>query len=125
PNVLLTGGTGIAVGRATDIPPHNIHEVAAATIHLLNNPDADTDELMAHLPAPDFPTGAEIITPVSEIRHMYATGNGQVRVRARYSVQSGEVIITELPYQTSGAKVLAQIATQMAARKLPMVSDLR
>src|SRR5699024_11416690 len=83
------------------------------------------DELMAHLPAPDFPTGAEIITPVSEIRQMYATGNGQVRVRARYSVESGEVVITELPYQTSGAKVLAQIATQMAAKKLPLVSDLR
>ncbi|MES1954784.1 DNA topoisomerase IV subunit A [Salinisphaera hydrothermalis] len=125
PNVLLNGGTGIAVGMATDIPPHNIREVVGATIHLLNNPDADLDALMEHLPAPDFPTGAEIITPAAEIRQMYATGNGQVRVRATYTIESGEVVINELPYQTSGAKVLEQIAAQMTAKKLPMVSDLR
>ncbi|RJS95386.1 DNA topoisomerase IV subunit A [Salinisphaera sp. Q1T1-3] len=125
PNVLLNGGTGIAVGMATDIPPHNLREVAAATTHLLEHPEADLDALMAHLPAPDFPTGAEIITPAAEIRQLYATGNGQIKVRATYIVENGEVVIDALPYQTSGAKVLEQIAGQMAAKKLPMVSDLR
>ncbi|MES1925064.1 DNA topoisomerase IV subunit A [Salinisphaera sp. T31B1] len=125
PNVLLNGGTGIAVGMATDIPPHNLREVAAATVHLLNHPDADLDALSEHLPAPDFPTGAEIISPAEEIRQLYATGNGMVRLRATYTVESGEIVIDALPYQTSGAKVLEQIAGQMAAKKLPMVSDLR
>ena len=125
PNVLLNGGTGIAVGMATDIPPHNLREVAAATIHLLNEPDADLDALMTHLPAPDFPTGAEIITPAAELRRLYASGQGQIKVRATYQVEAGEVVIAALPYQTSGAKVLEQIAAQMAAKKLPMVSDLR
>lgn len=125
PNVLLNGGTGIAVGMATDIPPHNLREVAAATVHLLNNPEADLDALMAHLPAPDFPTGAEIITSADEIRQLYATGNGAVRLRATYTIESGEIVIDALPFQSSGAKVLEQIASQMAAKKLPMVSDLR
>ena len=125
PNVLLNGGTGIAVGMATDIPPHNLREVAAATIHLLNEPEADLDALMAHLPAPDFPTGAEIITPAAELRRLYASGQGQIKVRATYQVEGGEVVIDALPYQTSGAKILEQIAAQMAAKKLPMVSDLR
>ena len=125
PNVLLNGGTGIAVGMATDIPPHNLREVAAATIHLLEHPEADLDALMRHMPAPDFPTGAEIITPAAELRRLYATGNGQIKVRATYRIEAGEVVIDALPYQTSGAKVLEQIAAQMAAKKLPMVSDLR
>ncbi|ROO28644.1 DNA topoisomerase IV subunit A [Salinisphaera orenii] len=125
PNVLLNGGTGIAVGMATDIPPHNIREVAAATTHLLEHPDADVDALIAHMPAPDFPTGAEIITPAAEIRNLYATGNGVIRLRATYTVEAGEVVIDALPYQTSGARVLEQIAAQMASKKLPMVSDLR
>lgn len=125
PNVLLNGGTGIAVGMATDIPPHNLREVAAATIHLLEHPEAGLDALMTHMPAPDFPTGAEIITPAAELRRLYATGNGQIKVRATYQIEAGEVVIDALPYQTSGAKVLEQIAAQMAAKKLPMVSDLR
>jgi len=125
PNVLLNGGTGIAVGMATDIPPHNLREVAAATIHLLHNPNADLDALREHVPAPDFPTGAEIISSADDIRQIYATGNGVVRLRATYAIENGEIVIDALPYQTSGAKVLEQIAGQMAAKKLPMVSDLR
>ena len=125
PNVLLNGGTGIAVGMATDIPPHNLREVADAAVHLLNNPDADLDTLCEYLPAPDFPTGAEIITPAEEIRELYAKGNGIVRLRATYTIENGEIVIDALPYQTSGARVLEQIAGQMAAKKLPMVSDLR
>jgi len=125
PNVLLNGGTGIAVGMATDIPPHNLREVAAATIHLLHNPNADLDTLREYVPAPDFPTGAEIISPAEDIRQIYATGNGVVRLRATYTLENGEIVVDALPYQTSGAKVLEQIAGQMAAKKLPMVSDLR
>ena len=125
PNVLLNGGTGIAVGMATDIPPHNIREVAAATIRLLHEPDTDLDGLMELMPAPDFPTGAEIITPLHEIRQMYATGNGAVRIRATYTIESGEIVVDALPFQTSGAKILEQIAGQMGAKKLPMVADLR
>jgi topoisomerase-4 subunit A len=125
PNVLLNGGTGIAVGMATDIPPHNIREVAAAAIHLLHNPGADIAALCAYLPAPDFPTGAEIITPTAEIRQIYTSGNGMLRVRASYTVANGEIVITALPYQTSGARVQEQIAAQMAAKKLPMIVDLR
>jgi len=125
PNVLLNGGTGIAVGMATDIPPHNLREVADATVHLLNNPKADLEALCEYLPAPDFPTGAEIITPAEEIRELYAKGNGIVRLRATYTIENGEIVIDALPYQTSGARILEQIAGQMAAKKLPMVSDLR
>ncbi|GAB3682979.1 DNA topoisomerase IV subunit A [Salinisphaera aquimarina] len=125
PNVLLNGGTGIAVGMATDIPPHNLREVAAATVHLLKNPNADLDALCEFMPAPDFPTGAEIISSAAEIRQLYATGNGMVRLRATYTIENGEIVIDALPYQTSGARVLEQIAGQMAAKKLPMVSDLR
>jgi len=129
PNVLLNGGTGIAVGMATDIPPHNLREVAAAAIHLLQNPKADIEALCEHMPAPDFPTGAEIITPVADIRDMYTSGNGNLKLRATYtrekSDNNSEIVIDALPYQTSGARVLEQIAGQMAAKKLPMVSDLR
>jgi len=125
PNVLLNGGTGIAVGMATDIPPHNLREVAAACIRLLEDPRATLDDLCEHIQGPDYPTEAEIITPRSDILAMYRSGNGSVRMRARYEVEGGDVVITALPYQVSGSKVLEQIAGQMNAKKLPMVEDLR
>ena len=125
PNLLLNGTTGIAVGMATDIPPHNLNEVVAATIHLLDSPKATVADLCQHIKGPDFPTEAEIITPAEELRTLYETGRGALRVRAAYSVEDGAVVIYALPHQVSGAKVLEQIAAQMQARKLPMVSDLR
>ena len=125
PNLLLNGTTGIAVGMATDIPPHNLKEVVAATIHLLDSPKATVSDLCKHIKGPDFPTEAEIITPVDELRTLYETGRGALRVRAAYAIEDGAVVIHALPYQVSGAKVLEQIAAQMQARKLPMVSDLR
>ncbi len=125
PNVLLNGGTGIAVGMATDIPPHNLREVASACIRLLEEPKTTLAELCEHILAPDFPTEAEIITPRADLLRMYETGNGSVRVRARYEREDGDVVITALPYQVSGAKVLEQIAEQMNAKKLPMIEDLR
>ncbi|MGB4247851.1 MAG: DNA topoisomerase IV subunit A, partial [Pseudohongiellaceae bacterium] len=125
PNVLLNGGSGIAVGMATDIPPHNLREVANACIHLLDNPDATVRDLMEYIKAPDFPTAAEIISPSEDIVALYETGRGSVKARATYQVESGDVVITALPYQVSGAKVLEQIAAQMQKKKLPMVVDLR
>jgi topoisomerase-4 subunit A len=125
PNILLNGTTGIAVGMATDIPPHNASEVAQAAMMLLENPQASLDELMHFVQGPDFPTEAEIITPRDEIRKMYQTGKGSVRMRALWKKEEGEVVITALPHQVSGAKVLEQIASQMRAKKLPMVEDLR
>jgi len=125
PNVLLNGTQGIAVGMATDIPPHNLREVTAACVHLLDDPDATVAELCKHVHGPDFPTGAEIVTPKSELRAIYKTGNGTFRARAVYEIEDGEIVITALPYQVSGAKVLEQIAGQMRAKKLPMVEDLR
>ncbi|TNF33304.1 MAG: DNA topoisomerase IV subunit A, partial [Gammaproteobacteria bacterium] len=127
PNVLLNGSTGIAVGMATDIPPHNLKEVASACIHLLDEPSASLEDLCMHIKGPDFPTEAEIITSPSEIRDMYEKGNGSIRARARYEKDkdSGGIVITALPYQVSGNKVLEQIAQQMTAKKLPMVEDLR
>ncbi|HEU0224701.1 MAG TPA: DNA topoisomerase IV subunit A [Steroidobacteraceae bacterium] len=125
PNVLLNGTQGIAVGMATDIPPHNLKEVAAACIQLLDKPDSSIAELCKHVQGPDFPTGAEIITPKSELRAMYKGGNGSFRARAVYEVEDGEIVVTALPYQVSGAKVLEQVAGQMRAKKLPMVEDLR
>ncbi len=125
PNVLLNGGTGIAVGMATDIPPHNLREVASACIRLLDEPDATVEQLCEHIQGPDFPTDAEIITPREEILKVYEKGNGSVRMRARYQVEDGDIIITALPFQVSGSKVLEQIAAQMQAKKLPMVEDLR
>ncbi|WP_018954528.1 DNA topoisomerase IV subunit A [Thioalkalivibrio sulfidiphilus] len=125
PNVLLNGGTGIAVGMATDIPPHNLREVASACVHLLENPKASVADLCEHIQGPDFPTEAEIITPRAELRKMYETGNGGLRMRARYEREGTDIIITALPYQVSGSKVLEQIAAQMNAKKLPMVEDLR
>ena len=125
PHVLLNGGTGIAVGMATDIPPHNVQEVVEATCYLLRNPEATTADLMAHLPAPDFPTAAEIITPRADLRKLYESGRGSVKMRARYELEEGKVVITAVPYQVSGSRVLEQIAAQMQAKKLPMVADLR
>ncbi len=125
PNLLLNGTSGIAVGMATDIPPHNLREVAAACVHLLESPKATTAELMMHLHGPDYPTEAEIITPAHELSRMYETGNGSIRMRAVYERENGDIIVTALPHQVSGAKVLEQIAAQMQAKKLPMVEDLR
>ncbi|WP_394178924.1 DNA topoisomerase IV subunit A [Marinomonas posidonica] len=125
PNLLLNGTTGIAVGMATDIPPHNLREVGEACIHLLNNPNADLEDLLNFVQGPDFPTGGEIITPKSDIVKLYETGKGQIKARARFEMEEGEIVITELPHQVSGSKILEQIAAQMQAKKLPMVVDLR
>ncbi|MBT0727109.1 DNA topoisomerase IV subunit A [Rosenbergiella australiborealis] len=125
PNILLNGTTGIAVGMATDIPPHNLREVAQATIALIDKPETSLDTLMDIVQGPDFPTEAEIITPRKEIRKIYETGRGSIRQRAVWHVEEGEIVVTALPHQASGAKVLEQIATQMRNKKLPMVEDLR
>lgn len=125
PHVLLNGTTGIAVGMATDIPPHNLREVVSACIRLLESPKATVAELCEHIKGPDYPTEAEIITPREELVRMYETGGGSVRMRARWEREEGEIIVTALPHQVSGAKVLEQIAAQMQAKKLPMVEDLR
>ncbi len=125
PNLLLNGAMGIAVGMSTDIPPHNLREVAAACVRLLDEPKASTAQLCEHVLGPDFPTGAEIITPREELQKIYESGNGTFRARARFEMEDGEIIVTELPYQVSGSKVLEQIAAQMRAKKLPMIEDLR
>lgn len=125
PNILLNGGSGIAVGMATDIPPHNMREVASACIHLLENPKATINDLCKHIKGPDFPTEAEIVTPTEEILAMYECGKGSLKARATYIVESGEIVINALPYQVSGNKILEQIAAQMQKKKLPMVVDLR
>ena len=125
PNILLNGTTGIAVGMATDIPPHNLKEVVSACIHLLDNSKASVKELTKFVKGPDFPTSAEIISSRQEIRDAYETGRGSIRMRASYEVEDGEIILTALPHQVSGGKVLEQIAGQMSAKKLPMVEDLR
>jgi len=125
PHVLLNGTTGIAVGMATDIPPHNAREVAAACVRLLEKPDSTTGELMKHIQGPDYPTEAEIVTPKADIRAMYNSGTGSIRARARWNRENGEIVITALPYQVSPAKVLEQVAQQMQQKKLPMVEDLR
>ncbi|RUO55260.1 DNA topoisomerase IV subunit A [Pseudidiomarina homiensis] len=125
PHILLNGVTGIAVGMATDIPPHNAREVAHACALLLEKPSADLAEVMEHLRGPDYPTDAEIITPQDEIVKLYESGRGSIRMRAKYHLEDGEVVVYALPHQASGAKVLEQIAGQMQAKKLPMVADLR
>jgi len=125
PNILLNGSTGIAVGMATDIPPHNLREVVKACIHLLENPKATVTDLCEHILAPDFPTDAEIITPRQDILNMYETGHGSVKMRAIWEKENADIVITALPHQVSPAKVLEQIAAQMQAKKLPMVEDLR
>ena len=125
PNVLLNGASGIAVGMATDILPHNLNEVVSACIRLLDKPRSTLQDIMEHVKGPDFPTGAEIISPVSEIEQIYETGRGAIRARAVYTVEDGDIVINALPYQVSGTKILEQIAAQMQAKKLPMVVDLR
>lgn len=125
PNVLLNGTTGIAVGMATDIPPHNLREIINALIHLLDNKEATLADILAYVPGPDYPTGAEIITPKADIKTIYRTGNGSIRMRAVYSEEEEGIVISALPYQVSGSKVLEQIAAQMQSKKLPLVSDLR
>jgi topoisomerase-4 subunit A len=125
PHVLLNGATGIAVGMATDIPPHNLREIASACIRLLDEPEASIATLCEHVLGPDFPTAAEIITPKHELVAIYATGTGSVRCRAVYRKEHGNLVVTALPYQVSPAKILEQIAEQMRAKKLPMIEDLR
>ncbi|EPL6456131.1 DNA topoisomerase IV subunit A [Providencia rettgeri] len=125
PNILLNGTTGIAVGMATDIPPHNAREVAEALVALLEKPTLNLDEIMGYIPGPDFPTEAEIISSREDIRKIYQNGRGSVRMRAVWEKEDGNAVITALPHQVSGAKVLEQIASQMRAKKLPMVEDLR
>ncbi|MCW2268469.1 DNA topoisomerase IV subunit A [Pseudomonas sp. JUb96] len=125
PNILLNGTTGIAVGMATDVPPHNLREVASACVRLLDEPKATVEQLCEHIQGPDYPTEAEIITPRSELLKIYESGRGSVRMRAVYRIEDGDIVVTALPHQVSGAKVLEQIAAQMQAKKLPMVADLR
>jgi len=125
PNVLLNGTTGIAVGMATDIPPHNLREVVQACVTLLEQPGTSLEEICALVPGPDFPGGGEIITPARELRQLYENGQGTVRMRAVYELENGNVVITELPYQTSGSRIIEQIAAQMQAKKLPMLDDVR
>ncbi|WP_085663535.1 MULTISPECIES: DNA topoisomerase IV subunit A [Pseudomonas] len=125
PNILLNGTTGIAVGMATDVPPHNLREVATACVRLLDEPKATIEQLCEHIQGPDYPTEAEIVTPRAEILKMYESGRGSIRMRAVYRVEDGDIVVTALPHQVSGAKVLEQIAAQMQAKKLPMVADLR
>lgn len=125
PHILLNGVTGIAVGMATDIPPHNVREVANACAMLLDDSKAELADVLEHVQGPDFPTDAEIITPRADIRKIYETGRGSIKMRAVYTEENGDIVITALPHQASGGKVLEQIAAQMQAKKLPMVSDLR
>ncbi|MEP4101807.1 DNA gyrase subunit A, partial [Paraglaciecola sp.] len=125
PHILLNGITGIAVGMATDIPPHNVREVANACAHLLDNSKAELAELLEFVEGPDYPTDGEIITPKKDIAKIYETGRGSIKMRAVYTEDNGDIVITALPHQASGGKVLEQIASQMQAKKLPMVSDLR
>ncbi len=125
PNLLLNGTTGIAVGMATDILPHNLREVARACVHLLEHPEATVEDLMRFVPGPDFPTTGEIVTTSDDLLKLYLTGGGSVRQRARYEVERGDIVITALPYQVSGSRVLEQIAAQFNAKKLPMIEDFR
>ena len=125
PNVLLNGTMGIAVGMATDIPPHNLREVANACLQLLDEPETPLEALFKHIQGPDYPTDAEIISSVGDLQKLYQTGNGSVKMRAKYELEDGNIVITALPHQVSGAKLLEQIAAQMLAKKLPMIEDLR
>ncbi len=125
PNILLNGGSGIAVGMATDIPPHNLREVASACVRLLESPKATLEELFEHVKGPDYPTDAEIISSSEEIQSIYKTGTGSVRMRAVYEIENGDIVITALPYQSSGTKIQQQIAAQIESKKLPMLENLR
>ena len=125
PNILLNGTTGIAVGLSTDVPPHNLREVASALVHLIDRPKATIADIMKHIKGPDFATGGELVSPRADIKQIYVTGNGTLRLRATYRQENGDIVINTLPYQISGGKVLEQIATQMRNKKLPLVEDLR
>lgn len=125
PHILLNGVTGIAVGMATDIPPHNARELANACALLLDKPNADLSEVMTHVQGPDYPTDAEVITSQRDIEQIYQSGKGSIKMRARYAIEDGEIVIDALPHQASGARILEQIAAQMTAKKLPLVADLR
>ncbi|MGB2078301.1 MAG: DNA topoisomerase IV subunit A [Vibrio sp.] len=125
PHILLNGITGIAVGMATDIPPHNVREVAQATTHLIDHPKAELSDLMEFIQGPDYPTEAEIISPKTDVEKIYRTGRGSIKMRAVWHKEGTDIVISALPHQVSGAKLLEQIANQMRAKKLPMVDDLR
>lgn len=125
PNLLLNGTSGIAVGMATDVPPHNLTEVVNACIQLLDKPSTELDEIMQIMPAPDYPTAADIVSNKADIRQIYETGHGSVKMRATYQKEKGEIVVETLPYQTSGSKVITQIADQMRKKKLPLVEDIR
>ncbi|MGB5247840.1 MAG: DNA topoisomerase IV subunit A, partial [Woeseia sp.] len=125
PNLLLNGTAGIAVGLSTDVPPHNLREVVSACIHLIDEPKATIAQLMKHIKGPDFPTGGELISAREDLVEIYRTGNGTLRLRATYKQENGDIIITALPYQIAGSKILEQIAAQMRNKKLPLVEDLR
>ncbi len=125
PHLLLNGTTGIAVGMATDVPPHNLNEIVSALVRLLDDPDASVAELCEHVRGPDYPTTAEIITPAADLRAIYETGHGSVRARATFARENGNIVINALPYQVSPSKVIEQIAQQMRAKKLPWLEDIR
>ena len=125
PHLLLNGTTGIAVGMATDVPPHNLNEVVSACVRLLDDPDATVRDLCEHVRGPDYPTAAEIITPVADLLSMYENGTGSVRARATYTREQANIVVTALPYQVSPSKVIEQIAQQMRAKKLPWLEDIR
>ena len=124
PNILINGGSGIAVGIATDILPHNLKEVSSACIRLIDNPDATLDDILEHVKGPDFPLGGEIISTKEEIRKVYATGRGSIKARAKYRIEDGNIVIYELPYRVSGSKVIEKVAEQMQNKKLPLVEDI-
>ena len=125
PNILLNGTTGIAVGMATDIPPHNLKEVTSACIRLLDSPKSSVADLCKHIKGPDFPTNAEIISSKTSIREIYKTGNGSIKARAVWYKEDGNIVISAIPYQSSGNKIMEQLASQMQSKKLPMIEDLR
>lgn len=125
PHLLLNGTTGIAVGMATDVPPHNLGEIVSALIRLLDDPDASVADLCEHVRGPDYPTAAEIITPAADLRAMYESGNGSVRARATWLKEGANIVVNALPYQVSPSKVIEQIAAQMRAKKLPWLEDIR
>lgn len=125
PHLLLNGTTGIAVGMATDVPPHNLNEIVSALLHLLDDPDATVTDLCEHVKGPDYPSFAEIITPIADLRTMYETGYGSVRARSTFLKESGNIVVNALPFQVSPSKVIEQIAAQMRAKKLPWLEDIR
>jgi topoisomerase-4 subunit A len=125
PNLLLNGTTGIAVGMSTDVPSHNLGEVVSALVHLIDDPKATVEQLMTHIRAPDFPTGGEIVSPAADINEIYSTGSGTLRLRAKYRVEDGNIVIFQLPFQVSGKKIQEQIAQQITSKKLPQATDIR